>query len=59
MNCRIVLVRPEVAANLGATARAMRNFGLSDLVLVSPAVASQSDDGGSIGIHGQCNHGDV
>jgi tRNA/rRNA methyltransferase len=34
--CRIVLVRPTVAGNLGATARAMRNLGLSELVLVAP-----------------------
>jgi tRNA/rRNA methyltransferase len=31
-----VLVRPKVAANVGAVARVMRNFGLSDLVLVEP-----------------------
>jgi tRNA/rRNA methyltransferase len=36
MNCRVVLVRPEIAANLGATARVMRNMGLSELVLVAP-----------------------
>lgn len=41
-NCRIVLVRPHYAGNLGATARVMRNFGLNDLVLVSP-YASTSD----------------
>jgi tRNA/rRNA methyltransferase len=34
--CRVVLVRPRIAANIGATARAMRNFGLSRLVLVGP-----------------------
>src|SRR5688572_20745137 len=34
--CRVVLVRPHYAGNLGATARVMRNFGLSDLVLVAP-----------------------
>jgi tRNA/rRNA methyltransferase len=32
-----VLVRPQVAGNLGATARVMRNMGLTDLVLVAPA----------------------
>ena len=36
-NCRVVLVRPEVAGNLGATARIMRNMGLSQLLLVDPA----------------------
>jgi tRNA/rRNA methyltransferase len=35
-NCRVVLVRPKIAANLGATARVMRNMGLSELVLVAP-----------------------
>jgi tRNA/rRNA methyltransferase len=34
--CRVVLVRPRIAANLGAAARVMRNLGLSDLVLVAP-----------------------
>jgi tRNA/rRNA methyltransferase len=34
--CRVVLVRPQIAGNLGATARVMRNFGLKDLVLVAP-----------------------
>jgi tRNA/rRNA methyltransferase len=36
-NCRVVLVRPRVAGNLGATARVMRNMGLSGLMLVAPA----------------------
>jgi tRNA/rRNA methyltransferase len=35
-NCRVVLVRTEYAGNIGATARAMANFGLTDLVLVAP-----------------------
>lgn len=34
--CRVVLVRTKTASNLGAVARAMRNMGLRDLVLVSP-----------------------
>jgi len=34
---RIVLVRPQGAANVGAAARAMKNMGLQDLVLVGPA----------------------
>jgi tRNA/rRNA methyltransferase len=33
---RVVLVRPRIAGNLGATARIMRNMGLGDLVLVAP-----------------------
>jgi tRNA/rRNA methyltransferase len=34
--CRVVLVRPRTASNVGAAARAMRNMGLSELVLVAP-----------------------
>jgi tRNA/rRNA methyltransferase len=41
-NCRVVLVRPHFAGNLGATARAMRNFGLRDLVLVDPVADVKS-----------------
>jgi tRNA/rRNA methyltransferase len=40
---RIVLVRPQGAANLGAVCRAMHNMGLTDLVLVSPE-ARRDDD---------------
>ena len=40
--CRVVLVRPKVAANIGATTRIMRNMGLEDLVLVEP-VADKLD----------------
>lgn len=32
----IVLVEPQLGENIGAAARAMRNFGLSDLRLVAP-----------------------
>lgn len=34
----IILVRPQEQGNVGATARAMANMGLADLVLVEPAV---------------------
>lgn len=33
---RLVLVRPETAANVGSVARAMRNAGLAELTLVAP-----------------------
>jgi len=36
-NLRVVLVRPQYSGNIGAVARAMRNFAVSDLALVSPA----------------------
>ena len=32
----IILVRPQMGENIGATARAMKNFGLHDLRLVAP-----------------------
>jgi tRNA/rRNA methyltransferase len=35
-NCRVVLVRTHYAGNIGSVARAMKNFGLRDLVLVDP-----------------------
>jgi len=35
-NLRIVLVRPQHSGNIGAVARAMRNFGVCDLALVNP-----------------------
>ncbi len=36
MTTRIVAMRPRNADNLGAIARAMKNFGLTDWVVVSP-----------------------
>jgi len=33
---RVVLVSPEYESNIGAVARAMKNFGFSDLCIVSP-----------------------
>lgn len=35
-NCKIVLVRPRDPNNIGAAARAMKNFGFLDLTVVSP-----------------------
>jgi len=37
-NIRIVLVSPSHPGNMGSVARAMKNMGLSDLVLVNPEV---------------------
>lgn len=34
--CRIVLVRPRDPNNIGAAARAMKNFGFTDLAVVAP-----------------------
>ena len=53
MNCRVVLVRPQIAANVGATARVMRNMGLSDLVLVSPEADPTNPEARRLATHGQ------
>lgn len=35
-SCRVVLVRPRDPNNIGAAARAMKNFGLAELFVVAP-----------------------
>ena len=50
--CRVVLVRPQYAGNLGSAARAMANFGLRDLVLVDPTANKQSMDAAMMATHG-------
>jgi len=52
-NCRVVLVRPKIAANLGAAARAMRNMGLTDLVLVSPEADAADPRARRLATHGE------
>jgi tRNA/rRNA methyltransferase len=52
-NGRIVLVRPKIAANLGATARVMRNFGLTDLVLVAPEADPGDVKARQLSTHGE------
>src|SRR3954451_15041858 len=51
--CRVVLVRPTIAANLGATARVMRNMGLSDLVLVAPEADPADRQARQMSTHGE------
>jgi TrmH family RNA methyltransferase len=41
-NITIVLVRPQYAGNIGSVCRAMKNMGLSRLILVSPGQDPQS-----------------
>src|SRR5579884_612996 len=53
MNCRVVLVRPHVAANIGAAARVMRNMGLSDLVLVDPVADPDDRAARQLSTHGE------
>jgi tRNA/rRNA methyltransferase len=52
-DCRVVLVRPQVAGNIGATARVMRNFGLTDLVLVAPVADATSPEARKLSTHGE------
>jgi tRNA/rRNA methyltransferase len=51
--CRVVLIRPHIAANLGATARAMRNMGLADLVLVAPECDPLDPRARQLSTHGE------
>lgn len=44
----VILVRTQLAQNMGATARAMLNFGLTDLRLVAPEVSHLSQDARSL-----------
>ena len=48
ISVRFVLVRPINALNIGAAARAMANFGLTDLVLVEPAAKRWREAGSAI-----------
>jgi tRNA/rRNA methyltransferase len=52
MNCRVVLVRPQLAANIGAVARVMRNMGLSDLVLIAPEANPTDPQASVLATHG-------
>jgi len=51
--CRVVLVRPRVGENLGATARVMRNFGFSELVLVAPDAEIDDRQARRLSTHGE------
>ena len=44
---RFVLVRPRSPGNVGAVARAMKNFGFSDLALVDPRLHRAGDEPGA------------
>jgi tRNA/rRNA methyltransferase len=46
---RVVLHRPQSAENVGAVARAMKNFGLARLVVVVPPAWSGAPRGGGLG----------
>src|SRR5262245_7853029 len=52
-NCRVVLVRPQFAANIGATARVIRNFGLTNLVLIAPQEDPIGAEARKLSTHGE------
>lgn len=51
--CRVVLVRPQFAGNIGSVARVMRNMGLTDLVLVAPEANSRELEARALATHGE------
>jgi tRNA/rRNA methyltransferase len=51
--CRVVLVRPQFAGNIGSVARVMRNMGLSDLVLVAPEANIKDQQARQLSTHGE------
>lgn len=53
IGCRVVLVRPRIAANIGATARVMHNMGLSQLALVAPAADPLDERARLVATHGE------
>jgi tRNA/rRNA methyltransferase len=52
-NARVVLVRPHYPGNLGAVARVMCNFGLSQLSLVQPFADPKSEEARRLSTHGE------
>jgi TrmH family RNA methyltransferase len=50
---RVVLVRPQIAGNIGAVARLMENFAGGELYLVSPKVDPRSYEALQRSTHGQ------
>ena len=52
-HCRVVLIETHYPGNLGATARAMRNFGVRDLVLVSPIADRHERNAKQMATHGE------
>jgi len=53
MQFSVVLVRPEYSENIGYCARAMRNFGARELILISPKAKHNSAPARSRAMHGK------
>jgi tRNA/rRNA methyltransferase len=52
-HCRVVLIETHYPGNLGATARVLRNFGLTDLILVSPIADRNDSNAKQMSTHGE------
>src|SRR5262249_25098342 len=52
-HCRIVLLRPTMAPNIGAVARIMRNMGLDRLVLAAPEADPTDREARRLSAHGE------
>lgn len=52
-DCRVVLVRPQFAENVGAVARIMRNFGFAQMVLVAPEIGVDERSARKLSTHGE------
>lgn len=52
-HCRVVLIETHYPGNIGATARAMRNFGLRDLFLVNPSADRNERNARQMSTHGE------
>lgn len=52
-NVRVVLVRPQIAGNIGAVARCMENFAAGPLLLVDPKAAPTSREAMQRSTHGE------
>ncbi len=53
MSTAIILVAPQMGENIGATARAMSNFGLNDLRLVTPRDGWPNPKANEMSAHGE------
>jgi len=51
--CCIVLVHPKIAGNIGAVARAMKNFGITDLRLVDPVADPLAQEARQLSTQGE------
>lgn len=48
---RVVLLEPQFSGNLGSVARAMKNMGFQELVLVNPLADPQSPEASRMAVH--------